>query len=53
MTVRLRSIFDKIPTYRPGECPDEEEGDQLIKMSSNELPWGPSEQLKTSLLSAF
>lgn len=53
MTVRLRSIFDEIPTYRPGECPDEEEGDQLIKMSSNELPWGPSEQLKTSLLSAF
>ena len=53
MSVRLRSIFDEIPTYRPGECPDEEEGDQLIKMSSNELPWGPSEKLRGVLIDAF
>lgn len=53
MSVRLRSIFDSIPTYRPGGCPDEEEGDQLIKMSSNELPWGPSDRLRAALDRAF
>lgn len=53
MTVRLRSIFDGDPTYRPGECPDEEEGDQLLKCHPTSSPGDRRNKLKTSLLSAF
>ncbi|KFI52726.1 histidinol-phosphate transaminase [Bifidobacterium biavatii] len=53
MNVRLRTIFDSIPTYRPGQCPDEETGAQLIKMSSNELPWSPSASLLGAVEEAF
>lgn len=41
MTVRLRSVLDTIPVYRPGESPDECGPRNAIKLSSNESPWEP------------
>ena len=41
MSVKLRSVMDLIPIYRPGGCPEEQGGKTAVKLSSNECPWEP------------
>lgn len=41
MSVQLRTLLESIPVYRPGCCPEEQGEKTAIKLSSNELPWGP------------
>ncbi len=45
MPVRLREVLSEIPIYRPGGCPEEQGAASAIKLSSNESPWGPPQQV--------
>ncbi len=45
MTVRLREVLSQIPIYRPGGCPEEQGEATAVKLSSNESPWQPPQQV--------
>lgn len=45
MAVRLREVLGEIPVYRPGGCPEERGAASAIKLSSNESPWKPPQQV--------
>ena len=45
MAVRLRQVLSEIPIYRPGGCPEEQGEAGAVKLSSNESPWKPPQQV--------
>ena len=45
MAVRLREVLSEIPIYRPGGCPEEQGEATAVKLSSNESPWQPPQQV--------
>ncbi len=52
MPVQFRALLESIPVYRPGCCPEEQGEKTAIKLSSNELPWGPPAQVIAAITEA-